>query len=291
MSRTIAHISDLHFGYLDPQAVAALEHDLNTSRPDLVVISGDLTQRARTHEFTAARAFIERLHAPVLVVPGNHDLPSFNILERLVNPLGRYRRHITPDLMPVHVDDRVAVIGLNSARRYNSSLNWSHGRISHAQMDHVHTVFARHPADLVRVVVVHHPFLPPDDRPEQKLVGRAAKALAAFSRAGVDLILTGHLHRTFSGDVALAHPKLERAILIAQTGSATSTRLRGEPNTYNWITAERGRITINVRALEGGHFRPRPARLFTASGNRWHLDAGPPVTDVAVDETAEASAA
>src|SRR4051794_5611299 len=109
--RTIVHLSDLHFGRVDPLVVDALRGTVNTLAPDLVVVSGDFTQRARGKQFRKARAFIEALPRPQLVIPGNHDVPMHNVFARFFNPLGRYRKHITTDLQPTYEDDEVVVIG------------------------------------------------------------------------------------------------------------------------------------------------------------------------------------
>src|SRR4051812_5821030 len=116
MARIIVHLSDLHFGRLDERLIPPLQKAIAALSPQLVVVSGDLTQRARRPEFEAARAFLDTVSAPQLVVPGNHDIPLYNIVERMVDPLRRYRRHISNDLAPVFTDDEMIVVGLNSAR-------------------------------------------------------------------------------------------------------------------------------------------------------------------------------
>src|SRR5687768_14836651 len=116
--RTIAHLSDLHFGAADPQVVEALLLSVTAVSPDLVVISGDLTQRARRRQFVQARAFLEALPKPQIVVPGNHDVPLYNIWSRFVRPLGGFRRYISADVHPVYVDDEVAVFGADTTRSF-----------------------------------------------------------------------------------------------------------------------------------------------------------------------------
>ena len=114
--RTIVHLSDLHFGRLDVRIIEPLVQRIDSIRPDLVAISGDLTQRARRRQFREARAFLDKLSFPTLVVPGNHDVPLFNVAERLLDPFRGYRRFVSANLEPAHLDDEVAVVGLNSAR-------------------------------------------------------------------------------------------------------------------------------------------------------------------------------
>jgi 3',5'-cyclic AMP phosphodiesterase CpdA len=264
--RTIAHISDLHFGREDPGIVSALEEELNEDRPDLVVVSGDLTQRARRREFEAARDFLQRLGAPVLSVPGNHDIPLFDVARRILQPLDRYRRYIHAHDNPFYVDDEVAVLGLNTARR--SELRGD-GRISLVQMGLLRQRFAPLPARLARVLVAHHPFLPAPNGPAQALVGRGLQGLQAAEAAGVDLLLTGHLHRGFTGDVRTHHVTIKRSILVFQAGTAVSTRLRGEANSYNLIAIDAPRLSCTVHAWDGRRFRPLEPTRFVKSDDEW----------------------
>ena len=128
--RTLAHLSDLHFGRVDPELLAPLAALVSELAPDVVVVSGDLTQRARPAEFQAARRFLNELPAPQIVVPGNHDVPLYNIFQRFLQPLDKYRRYITPDLAPMYLDDEIAVVGINTAR----SLTFKDGRIGREQI-------------------------------------------------------------------------------------------------------------------------------------------------------------
>lgn len=274
MTRRIAHVSDLHFGRTDPMIVAGLERSLRAARPDLVVVSGDLTQRARTQEFEAARAFLARMPAPVLAVPGNHDLPSWNIVERFLDPYARYRRYISPELEPVWCDEEVGILGIKSSRRLTRELHWAIGRIGRRQLERSLARLDRMPAHLVRIVVVHHPLLLPQTPgtrlPTHAFTGGAAQALAAFAEHHVQLVLSGHLHRSYSRrpELAAGPPSvaltgdetltvrhgiapLPAGPLVVHAATATSTRLRDEPNSYNLITVEQGRIDVEVHAWDG----------------------------------------
>jgi 3',5'-cyclic AMP phosphodiesterase CpdA len=264
--RTIAHISDLHFGREDRRVVSALEEELTDDRPDLIVVSGDLTQRARRREFEAARDFLQRLGAPVLAVRGNHDIPLFDVARRLLQPLDRYRRYINANDNPFYVDDEVAVLGLNTARR--SELRGD-GRISLVQMSLLRRRFEPLPPRLARVLVAHHPFLPAPRGPAQALVGRSLQSLRAAEAAGVDLLLTGHLHRGFTGDVRTHHVTIKRSILVFQAGTAVSTRLRGEANSYNLIALDAPRLSCTVHAWDGRRFLPLEPTRFVKSDEEW----------------------
>jgi 3',5'-cyclic AMP phosphodiesterase CpdA len=269
MARLVAHLSDLHFGRHDPAVVDALLASLAEARPDLVVVSGDLTQRARRHEFAAARAFLDRLGAPALVVPGNHDVPLYNVANRFLRPLARFRRYIGLDEQPLYRDGELAVLGVNTAR----SLTVKNGRVSFEQMGRIRAAFAGLPARCWRVLVTHHPLLPPDGAGRAlETVGRAAPALAAVAEAGVELLLSGHHHRAFSGDAA-TYLAAHHAVLVAQAGTATSTRIRGsDPNSFNLLHFGAAELTVTILAPQGRRFAPRAAASYRRVAGAWEED-------------------
>ncbi len=276
--KRLAHISDLHFGRINPQVVDGLLRDLTIQNPDLLVVSGDLVQRAKPSHFAAAREFLHRLPFPYLVVPGNHDIPVYNLLKRFTDPFRLYRRYITADLSPFHVDDQIAVLGINTARAV--ILDFSAGRLNRTQIARIRDVFDPLPNHLFKVLFTHHPFLPPPNAPDTRLVGRRRLALPVLERCGVDLMLAGHLHMAYSGDIAQSHPQAARSILVAQASTATSTRLRGEANAYNLITIDPPRVAFRVRVWNGDSFADGPLSDWRKEGDRWNLlgsnDAPPP---------------
>jgi 3',5'-cyclic AMP phosphodiesterase CpdA len=266
--RRIAHISDLHFCLTDRSVEDALAAELNENPPDLVALSGDLTMRARSGEYRAAQAFLKRLAAPVLAVPGNHDITSYWLHERFLDPLGRWRRFIAEDPEPVWTDDEIAVVGLNTTSRAADFLDWSQGRVGQTRLRRAVDRLQALPPHLFRIVVAHHPFLPPESAPNTRLVGRAEAALSAFASLGVRMILSGHLHlgymraRGAAADAETAGGKAgsgEGGLLVVQAATATSTRLRGEPNAYNRITIEGGQGVVEVRVWDGAGWRTSPA--------------------------------
>lgn len=267
--RRLAHISDLHFGTEDPQMVEALVSDLQAINPHLLAISGDLTQRARRQEFAAARAFLDRLPFPKLIVPGNHDIPLYDIGRRFLRPLHRYRRYITDDLSPVFIDEEIAVLGINTAR----SATWKNGRISLDQIRGIRSTLCGPSNGRFRIVVTHHPFLPPPTGVSPHLVGRGPLALQTMQACEVDLLLAGHLHLAYSGDVRTYDLDVQRSILVAQAGTAISRRRRGEPNGFNVIDIDpaAARVTLHVRVWDETRFVEKSARTLIKENDAWRL--------------------
>jgi 3',5'-cyclic AMP phosphodiesterase CpdA len=273
--RTIVHVSDLHFGRVDPALLAPLREAVAAVEPDLVVVSGDLTQRARSSQFRAAAGFLATLPGPRLVVPGNHDVPLYDVVRRFLAPLARFRRYIEQEQYPYYQDAEIAVIGINTAR----SLTFKGGRINQEQVDEVARRFRGLPEAVTRILVSHHPFDLAADADPSDLVGRAGMAMQAFAGCGVDLFLSGHLHRTRSGNTAARYAIDGFAALVVQAGTATSTRGRGEANAFNVI-----RVGVVEMALESmawnpdaGRFEPGlPQRFAYVHGLGWQPAAGGP---------------
>ena len=263
--RLIAHISDLHFGTEDVGLEEALLRDLEELRPSLVAVSGDLTQRARRAQFAAARAFLHRLPAPRVVVPGNHDIPLFDVWRRLLAPLARYHEFIDTEADPFYTDDEIAVQGINTAR----SNTWKDGRISETQIAEMRARLCAVPGGRFKIVVTHHPFVPPPRDHAPPVVGRGLLALQAAAECGVELLLAGHLHEGYTADVRTTHVTVARSMIVAQAGTAISRRRRGEPNAYNLIKVDPPRLSLQVRAFSGQRFEPRAATEYVKEGPEW----------------------
>ncbi|MEP6636666.1 MAG: metallophosphoesterase, partial [Acidobacteriota bacterium] len=239
--RTLVHLSDVHFGRTDPSVVEPLIRLVNEIKPDLVAVSGDLTQRARSHEFQAARAFLDALPKPQIVVPGNHDVPLYNVFSRFLNPLDNYRRYITDDLQPFYQDEEMVVIGINTAR----SSTFKGGRINETQLGGLREKLCGVDDTVVKAVVSHHPFDLPEGYHERELVGRARMAMGGLASCGADLFLAGHLHVSHTGHTATRYKISGHSALVVQAGTATSTRSRGEANSFNVLRLAHPRIEVD----------------------------------------------
>jgi len=252
--RVLVHLSDIHFGRVDLTTIAPLTEAILRLTPHLVAVSGDLTQRARRREFAAARAFLDTLDCPQLVVPGNHDVPLYNVFTRFVTPLARYRHAITENLAPVYRDDEMIVVGVNTAR----SWTWGEGRINLRQVDELVARLSGVPRDVMRIVVTHHPFDLPPGVPEQRLLGRADMAMKKLTAAGADLFLAGHLHISHIGHAGERYDIANHSALVVQAGTL-SRRSRGEEPSFNVLRIERPRISVE-------RFVWNRARQFVAVG-------------------------
>ena len=235
--RAIAHLSDLHFGRLDRAILPALIAAIDAAKPDVIVVSGDLTQRARREEFKDARKFLDALPSPQIVVPGNHDVPLYNIAARALRPLARYQRYISDNLEPFYADDEIAVLGINTTR----SLTLKNGRINRLQVVRACERLAKWRPTVTRIVVTHHPFDIPGSGKSHGVLGRAQMAMAAFAHHGVDLVLSGHLHVSRTSECTALSG---RSLLVVQAGTSTSTRRRGEVNSWNIVRIDRPRISV-----------------------------------------------
>lgn len=244
--KTLVHISDLHFGKTDRRLVEAVAAEIRAVGPDLIVVSGDLTQRARKDEFLQARAFLDSLPGPRLVVPGNHDVPLWNVFARALTPLSRYKRYIEEDTDPFYADAELAVVGINTAR----SLTVKDGRINVRQLEAAKEKLSHLPDKITRIVVTHHPFLGLDFESDDGIVGRASLAMDAFSRSDVDIILSGHQHLHRAGSSARRYLIDGYAALLIQAGTAVSSRLRQTTNSFNIVCIDRPEISVECRAWQ-----------------------------------------
>jgi 3',5'-cyclic AMP phosphodiesterase CpdA len=246
--RLLAHLSDVHFGAIDPPLVAAVEAHLHALRPDITVISGDLTQRARRSEFNDARAFLDRLPGKRIVVPGNHDVPLWNVFARFLEPLTGYCRFITRDLTPAYYDSEVAIIGINTARSWTRKS----GRINEQQAEEAAQQLRVADPGAIKIVVTHHPFDLSETQGAGKVVGRAKMALAKLAEAGADVLLAGHFHEAYTGGTAKRYPIHGYSALVVQAGTATSSRTRGTSNSFNILRIDPPKVEVEILTWNAG---------------------------------------
>ncbi|GAA4012263.1 metallophosphoesterase family protein [Sphingomonas swuensis] len=270
----IVHLSDLHFGAHDEQIVNAVAEEVDSARPDLVIISGDFTQRAKTEQFQQAGRFLARLRDSgheVLAVPGNHDVPLYDVLRRFLSPLARYKRFVDETLCPWHQLEGVSVLGLNTAR----SLTIKDGRINREQVDFVRRHFDEAPKGDLKLLVTHHPLfaLPVDDAGLLgKAIGRQELALDAVNDLGVDVLLAGHNHRA---STHYARDLVTRAggALVVQAGTATSVRTREEVQSFNILEVTPHEVTLGLKRWAGEAFETaEPSRYVEHEGSWTRAD-------------------
>jgi 3',5'-cyclic AMP phosphodiesterase CpdA len=266
----LVHLSDLHFGAHDERLVEGVEERVDELKPDLVVISGDFTQRAKTEQFREACEFLERLQHSgheVLGVPGNHDVPLYDVLRRFLSPLARYRRFIDESLCPFVELPGIAVLGINTAR----SLTFKDGRINDDQLAFIRDTFSRTPRDAFRVLVTHHPlFALPVGEELTRAIGRQELALDAIQEAGVDMLLAGHNHHASSHSTTDLVARAGSA-LVVQAGTATSTRVREQEQSFNMIEVGEASVTITVNAWRDDEFQALDAQRYAWREGHWRL--------------------
>lgn len=222
----LLQISDTHFGTEQPLVVEAVVALAAAQRPDVVVLSGDITQRARPAQFRAAKTFVDRLGATVLAVPGNHDIALFDLWARLTRPYARYTKVFGTTLEPVYSSPDLLVIGVNTTRGWRHK----HGEVSSAQIDRVASLLTAASPQQLRLVVVHQPAAVAQAEERSNLLRGHQAALQVWSAAGADLVLGGHIHLPY----VLGLDGLARRLWVLQAGTAVSSRTRPEvPNSVN----------------------------------------------------------
>ncbi len=265
--RTLIHLSDLHFGRIDHATVRPLAEFVNKARPDLVAISGDLTQRARPYEFEEAREFLDSLPSPQIIVPGNHDLAMYNPISRFFRPLGMYRRYINENLEPVYADEELAVMAVNTARM----LAVQGGRINIRQVARIREWLCPFREGVTKIIVTHHPFDLPQGERKRRLVGRAETVMRRLAGCGADVFLSGHLHLGLIGLSTVRYEIAGLSALIVQAGTATSTRGRGEVNSFNILHIDHPEIEVARINWDSelNVFAPAPKVRFRRTQGGW----------------------
>lgn len=272
---TILHISDLHFGppYV-PRVGQALLSLAPSLAPDVIVASGDFTQRAKREQFEEASAFLDQLpDVPRVVVPGNHDVPLYRIAERLARPRQLYCQYISPELDTVLNLKGAVIVGLDSTAPRTAISN---GHLHRGQLEFCCRAFQEAPHGAARIVVAHHHFAPAPDYMRDQTMPKARRAMNQFVEVGVEMILGGHLHRSYIGNSLDFYPgnHRDRGIVIVQCGTTTSRRGRGrerEKNSFNLIRIDDDMLHIThfLYFDEERGFAPFSRYLFPRMGKRF----------------------
>lgn len=255
---------------MDVTVVAPLVEAVRAARPDAVVVSGDFVQKGTPAEFHQARAFVEQLPEPRILVPGNHDMPFLNLWRRFTVGLGWYREYITRDLEPFYRDRHMAILGVNTARRRLLR----GGCVSERQIRRLEERLASLPRNLWKVLVSHHPFDLAGTYNHRELVGRARIAMGRFAQS-VDVMLAGHMHLGHAGHTAVRYRLKGRSAIFVQAGTATSTRGRGQPNAFNIVRLERPSVVV-----EQYHWQEAEGAFRCACTDRFVMEPEPAVRTV-----------
>ena len=266
--RRIAHLSDLHFGTEASGLLTELGSSLMRFAPHLVIVTGDLTQRARSSQFRRARRFLDDLPFARLVVPGNHDIePMYRPLQRALAPYARYKRFITPELSPVWHDDGLLVLGLSSVQPWR----WKEGTISVQQLHQIRETARLYPSAL-RILAAHHPVVQAATTRPTRRLRRHDELFAVLKAADIGVCLSGHLHQSFSG-LAINPLEQPRSVLAIHASTATSTRLRGYANAYNQLTIDGSMLQVDATAWNGRAFEQLSRARYERRDGIWHARA------------------
>ena len=241
----IAHFADLHFGREDKDALKAAADLLKEMDVHAIVVSGDLTQRGKREEFEAAQEWLSQFTAPLLCVPGNHDTPLLNIAARAADAFGRYDRYFSAHAGPLDIDG-VSIRGLNTARGWQTRMNWAEGRVN---LDDLDRAIDHSDDDVLHIVACHHPFVSPTMAGLQTETKRGQEASRRIADSPVQILMTGHVHTP--------HAELIRdgaGGYIAITAGTLSTRLRAQPPAFNILSVRDGIAALNVQSFRDGQF-------------------------------------
>lgn len=274
----LLQISDVHFGpHYVPRVGEALLRAVEELENDVLIVSGDFTQRAKREQFAEARTFLNQLpKVPTVVIPGNHDVPLYRVFERIFNPYGLYKEYISPHLdMVLHTEEAV-IVALNSTKPLRAIVN---GRIARWQLKFCEDAFRDAPEDALRIVVAHHHFAPAPDYEGGQVMPMAKRAIDCFTDLKVDMIMGGHLHRAYIGNSLDVYPGEDRdhGIIIVQSGTSASRRGRArerEKNSFNHIRIAEGvvRITHYIYFTDLDGFAPVSRHLFPRAGTHYLRD-------------------
>ncbi|WP_033923033.1 metallophosphoesterase family protein [Sphingomonas sp. 37zxx] len=243
MTIRLFHVSDLHFGAEDRAALDWFAGIVRHERPDAILMTGDLTQSARAHEFEAAAAWLESLERPVTIEVGNHDLPVFNPVQRMLLPYRRYRALQRMLERPLDIAG-ITIVPLRTTARFQLRLDWSKGFVSRRRLGRVVRQIAEAPGDGLVFVTAHHPLIEAGTRTRAKTRG-GQRALAALVEAGAHAVLTGHVHDPFDID----HRHAGREVRLIGAGTL-SERVRETRPSFNEIRVQGRAFETIARVMD-----------------------------------------
>lgn len=246
---SIIQFADVHFGVEDKDAMAALAATVNTLKPDVTVICGDITQNGKKEEFYAARDWIRTLAGPKVITPGNHDTPMFGMFQRFFDPFGRYNKIIAPLSEPFYADQNVAIMGLNTSRGWQAKIDWSLGVVDMDALANVTAQLRATDSLTVKMIAVHHPLIYPPSSPLQKETELGPKALKKLSEDNIDVVLSGHVHAPF----VLERQPDETEIMSIGAGTL-SVRRRDRPASFNHIVVDENTMSVTEIFWQDGKF-------------------------------------
>lgn len=262
----LLHLSDPHFGAVNHHAEAAFLKVATALRPDLTILSGDLTMRARRNEMADAQSFFTQLPRPRLVIPGNHDIPLINQpFDRFFRSFKRYQAHFGDELEPEWIADGLHVVGVNSTRAFGFHTDWSEGRLSRLQLEKIARRFDEGPVGHRRLLVLHHPLIALQVR-GRAVVKPLETLMQVMENARVDLVMCGHFHQS---QVLSAGLTGRWRSIISQAPTVCSTRLQGEPQGFHEICLTDGRIEVIHHVYDGVTFVPAGLSAFALQDNGW----------------------
>jgi 3',5'-cyclic AMP phosphodiesterase CpdA len=252
---SVLHFSDIHFGCENVEAVAAARAYAHAVKPDLVLVTGDVTQIGALREFKAAAAWLTSMPEPIFVIPGNHDTPYWDLIARMAWPWRRYEEIIKHPAIDHEYDTAdLAVRGINTARAAQLRLNWSKGAIDLDQVRKAARALKAAPPAALKIIACHHPLIEMDNTPMTGGVRYGCDAAEIFADAGVDLVLTGHVHVPFALEIPVADHRSHGV------GAGTlSMRERGQPASFNHIDWDATEIRVAAKQWTGSAFETGPS--------------------------------
>ncbi|MCA0274078.1 MAG: metallophosphoesterase [Proteobacteria bacterium] len=262
----LLHLTDLHFGSERADLVQPLHEAVVAARPDLLIVSGDLTHRARAGQFRRAMEFLRGLGLPFVTLPGNHDIPLFNLPARFLATFGGWQRHVAPDLSPMREAGAALIFCANTADPYR----WRGGQLRDDDLRRIFAGLKGRKNGMVPILACHHPLKVPAGFRRDETHG-VETALPGLVRDGLQVVLTGHLHHWEIGlGITEATPQ---PLLMVQTGTALCDRPGERDHGFSVLDLEADAISVTpwIAADGTAAFRPATRRRFLRRDGLWHL--------------------